>query len=710
MKINFCHSVLLIGLFFLKNTCAMRPSGKVAENMQLIPKNRQTRWTTFVKNRDEGSRIFSNPIESIDPVEAATRFQRSGYAQALNQCKESDVFLCSSLEDQGQLGFCLSKEVVALSDTIRLKEFSLSSIEKEAYKKPKIIKVPYALDVLKDAVSVLQEIIVNGGAPGEGVIDKVIVDKSIKQEILDSFNRLSNVTRVLGELRCRVNIQRDFLSKLKDMMDSSDQDIVNNATFHQLPKGYQDLLISDSMKMLLGDAILKAYYTADVINAKFPVSVSSDGKKIVYLNDDKASVEITVWNSIAKNYESDPIALNGGVCSYAVISPDGSKIIVANESGIRFLDTDEVITQNFSARFLPLSKNTIRFLMCNYNGSVLVARDQQDKVTVFHESGTSFIVPEPDAPGFNILSEVLINLSGNRVVALYEDVVTVCDSSHKSMLGTLDGSFKKVKISPDGSNMIFLSKDGKQMFCCDMTNVASGIKSYPMVGHQKKISSLAFSPDGNFVASVGDDGFILWNIKDGRKKIYGPSADATLLEAFDEVAFSHDGKRLLLYRNKLPNDLYVDNGRLVCYNIDKILHSHGGPLSPEFMSVVDSQIKKISGLSFSDDDQRIIFSGYPTLVQQLLNAEQVAILKKIEKCDLKQRRLIYQLAFAFQYGKPMKLKEGSTELATFKTLPEDIQKALYDWIGRPKDDPAMLNRMGIYGRRYNAIGQVQESY
>jgi len=741
--ITFLTSLVFLGLLFTGSINALsRPTGEIAKaraSLQQRLQQRQGRGDTFAAETEKGSsRVFD------------TVYKRA------SECKKDDFFLCSSLEDQALsgLGFCISNEVVALSTKMSLDALNLSSPANQGQEKPKIIKIGYPLGTIGDAVSVLQEIVKNRGNVETGTVDKAIVDKSIKPEILNSFNRLSNVTKILGELDCKVNIQRDFLPKLKDIMERSDQDIVNNATFHQLPNGYQNVLLSDSIKTLLQEGIVKRGLLTNTFRSRLPMVISSDGERIVALTSE-GGVELFVFDSNQKDYDLTKFPLSGGACSCVTISPDGNTIVAVNPSGIKVINTNDVIgAKNFQAELIRLPNNTIKFLMLNYDGSVLVYWDQQDNIVIRNlKTGSDTKVPKKEVVGFDIISKVLINSSGNKVAVLHDDFLEICSIGTEVVTTAIPGSFKDVVISSDGSRAILLDKNGK-IALLDITD--GGIKGNYLIGHKKNVSSAAFSPNGRYIATVGDDGFCLWEAKNG-SKIYGPSGDATLLGGFsyvpfdDEksyqisddfivwkdknvkkgedatkiyqrsdkvttlgvfsnVAFSHDGRQLLLYSSYAPDDLYINpNERLVCYDIKKILTSGKGPISPEFTAGVSAEVKEISGLSFSDDDRRVIFSGNPIVVKMLLTDEQIEILEKIEKCTIEQKRLIYQLAFAFQFGKSKPLKEGSAEFAIFKTLPNDIQKALIDWVGY-KVEPVISSFEGLYGRRARVISEIQERY
>ncbi len=75
----------------------------------------------------------------------------------------------------------------------------------------------------------------------------------------------------------------------------------------------------------------------------------------------------------------------------------------------------------------------------------------------------------------------------------------------------------------------------------------NGEQVQTLTGHNQSVNTIAISPDGNTLASGGQDGLKMWNLTTGELKIQ-PDANSKLVIAKDqpvtEIAFSADGKIL----------------------------------------------------------------------------------------------------------------------------------------------------------------------
>ncbi|MDE0317462.1 MAG: WD40 repeat domain-containing protein [Candidatus Poribacteria bacterium] len=117
--------------------------------------------------------------------------------------------------------------------------------------------------------------------------------------------------------------------------------------------------------------------------------------------------------------------------------------------------------------------------------------------------------------------------------------------------------------SPDGNTMAIginpkkKNASGSSRYSVELVNVTNGEKKEMLVGHLHRVKSIAFSPDGNYVASVG--GFAntdrLWNTQTGEsitiKRMHAKGVNLVLFTldgptfatvGYDNAAYLWDGK------------------------------------------------------------------------------------------------------------------------------------------------------------------------
>ncbi len=99
------------------------------------------------------------------------------------------------------------------------------------------------------------------------------------------------------------------------------------------------------------------------------------------------------------------------------------------------------------------------------------------------------------------------------------------------------GSVSSVAFSPDGNTLASGSRDNT----IRLWDVATGKHLHTLTGHKWRVSSVAFSPDGNTLASGSRDNTIrLWDVATGRDRHTLTGHKGTVLS----VAFSPDGNTL----------------------------------------------------------------------------------------------------------------------------------------------------------------------
>lgn len=270
------------------------------------------------------------------------------------------------------------------------------------------------------------------------------------------------------------------------------------------------------------------------------VAFSPDGSRIASGSTDNT---IVVWDTLTGK-EIHTLKGHSGFVNSVVFSPDGSRIA----SGGGSQDAGEVrIWDSESGEVLLTLKGHARAV-----GKVLFSVDGRQIISISHDSTLKVW----DALTGRELStrenaSLMAQSPDGRWIAGQaspdtRQTVQVWNATNGQEILTLEGHTALVSslaFSPDGQRIASGSMDQT----VKVWDVTSGQQSHDLKGHTGLVRSVAFSPDGRQLATAAENTIKVWDTESGQEilalKSYSETAESVVL-VVTSVAFSPDGRWL----------------------------------------------------------------------------------------------------------------------------------------------------------------------
>jgi WD40 repeat protein len=157
---------------------------------------------------------------------------------------------------------------------------------------------------------------------------------------------------------------------------------------------------------------------------------------------------------------------------------------------------------------------------------------------------------------------------------------------------TSDEVFYSTTFSPNGNIIAAGGKNGKIILIDSSTGqVVHSLQGHFFNGYYRDIISIAFSPDGRFLASAGTgDSVHIWRVQDGKliQQIKTPTTNADILG----IAFTQNGTTISFGRR---------TGEVETWSIDG-----------RFLTSVNTQMKEIRSIAFDHNGREFAVGGGTT--------------------------------------------------------------------------------------------------
>jgi WD40 repeat protein len=345
-------------------------------------------------------------------------------------------------------------------------------------------------------------------------------------------------------------------------------DVVFSADGHRALSGSLDKTLRlwdvDSGEQLLRLEGHTGVILAVALSADGRIAASSAGDEtIADTADDEIDRTVRIWdlNSGEALHTLEP---EGGFVRTVAISPDGRSALTATWSAqgavisLWDLDTGENVRNFFghsdvitSIRFSPDGRT---LLSASWDQTLRLWDINTGIELTRFESFQDHLLAIDISPDGQFILAASGNLGGNEIDIAFENSqdtsVWLVDLQNRDLVRTMTGHEDwpwTVALSPDGRTAASGSGPLRPPVIDSsirLWNVASGEELLRLEAHTDTVESLAFSPDGNRLISVGWDGYvILWDATNGDEiRRFGESGPAHD-ERATAVAFHPDGSQ-----------------------------------------------------------------------------------------------------------------------------------------------------------------------
>lgn len=241
----------------------------------------------------------------------------------------------------------------------------------------------------------------------------------------------------------------------------------------------------------------------DYVNA---INFSPDGRYIVTGSSDKT---VRLWN-LQDNSIGTPFKGHQGVVRSVAFSPDSQYIISGGDDGMRLWD----LKGNVIEPFLKLKGRQIKSVAFSPDGQTIVIAS--DTLQFWDRKGNS--IAKPIEAHIYGVSSLAISRDGKYIVTSgVDNTVKLIDFQKKKIDKTIrENDIVSVAFNPDSKSIAIAS--GKTVQVRDLEGNLIG---QPFLGHDDKLTSVAFSPLGKdyIVTGSWDKTVRLWNLRTLNEKV-----------------------------------------------------------------------------------------------------------------------------------------------------------------------------------------------
>ncbi len=314
-------------------------------------------------------------------------------------------------------------------------------------------------------------------------------------------------------------------------------------------------------------------HKANVSDAKF----GENSNTIITVSDDKT---IRKWRF---GRLLNPLAEIPDI-KYASFSPDGLKIVTANNSAAKLLNLTGEVETEFAG-----NKKKINHLSFSSNGKYIVSSGSDKTARVWDMNGKEINVFESHRQRVNTAvfmpdSNIVITASKDSTIILWE----IGSNAPVDIIKT-EAQVNSAAFSPDGKSFITAESSGDVIL-----RDIKGKTIIVLEGHTDVVLKAEFSADGKHIISVS---------KDKTAKLW--DTEGNLIHTFsgynnklNSACFSADGKYILIAGNENKVMLYDISGKEIAEfeHKGKVLNAQFSPDGKYILTIISLGRKNIAKL------------------------------------------------------------------------------------------------------------------
>ena len=232
------------------------------------------------------------------------------------------------------------------------------------------------------------------------------------------------------------------------------------------------------------------------------LAVSPDGNTLISSGEDSG---INFWNLQTGEFQSTLLGHANSVTSLA-IAPNNQVLVSGSLDGIRVWRLNYLPQRPLYT--LANRNNPVQAMAINSNGRLLASGDTEGKIQFWDLREGTFI--SEFSPHEEEISGLAFSADGNNLITASRDrQIKIWDLASGQLLKTLighTGAIRTIALHPNGQTLASGGDDGIILWDLDQGELLTRLKE-----HKNWIQSLAFSHDGEYLASGGFDATVkIW--------------------------------------------------------------------------------------------------------------------------------------------------------------------------------------------------------